>query len=129
MRTGFGVSMRLKVREAGSAAGALLVLASTLAACVPTESALPPRGVAVSGPPPAPIEEVAPAAAPFPAAVWVAGYWHWTGMHYAWIPGHWENAPPGTAWAAPRYVRTEAGYYYEAGTWKPAPPPSGNALR
>jgi hypothetical protein len=61
-----------------------------------------------------------PPAAAAPGAVWVAGYWHWTGMQYTWIPGHWENAPPGTAWAAPKYVRADGGYFYEAGGWKPA---------
>ncbi len=24
---------------------------------------------------------------------WVSGYWHWTGVEYTWIPGHWEPAP------------------------------------
>jgi hypothetical protein len=111
-----------------------IAAATSLAGCVATETVLPARGVAVSGPPPAPLAETAPPAAP-PGAVWVAGYWHWTGMQYTWIPGHWENAPPGTAWAAPRYVRADGGYFYEAGGWKPASEDSrrvhgsANALR
>lgn len=103
-----------------------IAVAAQLGGCVATETAVPAssvRGVAVSGPPPAPLAEAtAPGAnpgAPNPGAVWVTGYWHWTGMQYTWIPGHWENAPPGTAWAAPRYVRAEGGYFYEAGGWKP----------
>jgi hypothetical protein len=87
--------------------------------CVATETTPPARGVIVRGPPPAPIAEAAPPAAPSPSAAWVAGYWHWTGMQYTWIPGHWENAPPGTAWAPPRYLSADGAYYYEAGTWKP----------
>ena len=102
--------------------------ASAQAACVATETAFPARGVVVRGPPPEPITEPPPqASAPSPASVWVAGYWHWTGMQYTWIPGHWENAPPGTAWAAPRYTSADGAYYYEAGAWKPVRP-SANAL-
>jgi hypothetical protein len=50
-------------------------------------------------------------------------------MQYAWIPGHWENAPPGTAWTPPRYLSADGAYYYEAGAWKPVSPnpPRGNA--
>ena len=104
--------------------------------CVATQSSVAARGVVVNGPPPAPIAELQRPAAPSGRAVWVAGYWHWTGMQYAWIPGHWdENAPPGAAWAAPRYVSADGAYYYEAGGWKPVgtPPAQGrataNALR
>jgi hypothetical protein len=56
--------------------------------------------------------------APLPGeTVWVAGYWHWTGMRYTWIPGHWERAPAGAAWRAPRYWTSEGSYYYEPGGW------------
>jgi WXXGXW repeat (2 copies) len=94
------------------------VAAAALVGCVATETMAPARGVVVSGPPPAPIAEVI-VVAPAPDSVWVAGYWHWTGMQYAWIPGHWEKAPPGTAWAAPRYVKADGAYVYEAGAWRP----------
>jgi hypothetical protein len=119
--------------------------AAASAGCVATESGAVPRGVAVSGPPPAPIPEAARPPAPGPNsanAVWIAGYWHWTGMQYTWIPGHWESAPPGAAWSAPRYVSTDGAYFYEAGAWRgaagaagaagnavpPGPPPRANAL-
>ena len=85
-----------------------------------TATASDPRGVVVSGPPPAPMAEAQRPPPPSPGAVWIEGYWHWTGMQYAWIPGHWEAAPPGAAWAAPKYVTVNGAYYYEAGTWKPA---------
>jgi hypothetical protein len=101
------------------------------AACVVNEPEAPPRGVVVSGPPPAPVAENRPPA-PNPQASWVPGYWHWTGMQYAWIPGHWEAPPPGQAvWAAPRVTPTPDGrYVYESGGWRPAnPPANGNALR
>jgi WXXGXW repeat (2 copies) len=76
----------------------------------------PATGVAVSGPPPEPMRE-APPPAPDAQAVWVAGYWHWSGMQYTWIPGHWERAPPGASWHAPRYSIREGTYFYEPGGW------------
>jgi hypothetical protein len=104
-----------------------------LGGCVATEVAAPPRGVVVSGPPPAPMAEIDRPAAPSQASVWIVGYWHWTGTQYTWIPGHWENAPPGAAWNAPRYVAHGGAYFYEAGTWRPSegagPRTSANALR
>jgi hypothetical protein len=53
--------------------------------------------------------------------VWIAGYWHWSGMQYTWIPGHWENAPPGARWRAPRYSIREGTYFYEPGSWSRHP--------
>jgi hypothetical protein len=100
-----------------------LGIALTSAGCVATAQSPPSRGIVVSGPPPAPLAEDRPLAGR-PGATWVAGYWHWTGMQYAWIPGHWESAPPGATWSAPRYVNADGSYFYEAGTWRggvPAP--------
>jgi WXXGXW repeat (2 copies) len=76
----------------------------------------PPSGVAVSGPPPQPLQETR-LPPPDSAAVWIAGYWHWTGMQYTWIPGHWEAAPPGARWRAPHYSIREGTYFYEPGVW------------
>ncbi len=110
----------------GWAAAALMALA--VLGCVATESPVEPRGVPVSRPPPAMRAEAPRPPPPSAASVWIDGYWHWNGMQYAWIPGHWENASPGTTWAAPRYTSTTDGaYFYEPGTWKPAS--SANALR
>jgi len=121
---------------------AVLIIGITLAAsngCVATAQSTPARGVVVSGPPPAPLAEDHPAQ-PAASAQWVAGYWHWTGMQYAWIPGHWETPPPGAIWSAPRYMTADGAYFYEAGGWnggqpqRPAQPPQqtsqhANALR
>jgi hypothetical protein len=98
---------------------ALVSAASTsLGGCVATVTGPPPRGVVVSGPPPAPINEERPVA-PGPSAVWITGYWHWTGIQYAWIPGHWEASPPaGATWHEPRYVRAGGAYFYEPGGWR-----------
>jgi hypothetical protein len=83
---------------------------------VETSVGVPPPGIAVSGPPPAPMNESRPAP-PVGRVVWVAGYWHWTGMQYAWIPGHWEGERPGAMWHAPRYVLRDGVYFYQPGGW------------
>jgi hypothetical protein len=91
-------------------------LAAAFAAGCVIEAGPAPAGVPVAGPPPQPMAEV-PSRAPAAQAIWVAGYWHWTGMQYTWIPGHWEIPPPGSLWRAPRYSLREGTYFYEAGSW------------
>lgn len=103
--------------------GTAAILQLLLTACVAGTPATPARGVVVSGPPPAALAETRPAP-PSPAASWVSGYWHWNGSTYAWIPGHWENAPPGMVWYAPNYGATADGHYlYEPGTFRPGSAP------
>lgn len=98
---------------------AVLLVALAVSGCVATAESMPTRGVVVSGPPPAPLNEPRPEPQPPQAGVraaWVAGYWHWTGMQYAWIPGHWDRAPQGQ-WVGPRYFQQGGQYRYEAGGW------------
>src|SRR5579863_6347123 len=95
---------------------AVLASLSMVTACVVEGGGGPAPGTAVSGPPPAPMEERSPAQ-PAAGATWVAGYWHWTGMQYTWIPGHWEHGPPGSRWHAPRYSLRDGTYFYEPGGW------------
>jgi hypothetical protein len=105
---------------------AAIIAAAAVLSCsgcvVETVGGAPPPGVAVGGPPPAPMQETRP---PTPAGrvVWVSGYWHWTGMQYTWIPGHWEEERPGAIWRAPRYSLREGVYFYEPGGWSAPPPP------
>lgn len=105
-------------------------MALVAAGCVVNEPESPPRGVVVSGPPPAPMREEARPPPPSPQSIWVAGYWHWTGLQYAWIPGHWEMPPAGTVWTSPQVIVQDGRYIYESGGWKNgAVPPSRNAVR
>lgn len=107
--------MAMRARSACTAVFAI-ALGSSTAGCVATDTPPPARGVVVTGPPPAPLVE-SPPPPPHPGAQFVAGYWHWTGVQYAWIPGHWESAPAGATWQAPRYSTTASGYVYEPGAW------------
>ena len=104
-------------RSMRRATAAVALLALSLAgACVVEAGFAPPVGVAVSGPPPEPMGEARPMP-PDAQAVWIAGYWHWSGMQYTWIPGHWVRAPPGASWHPPRYSIREGTYFYEPGGW------------
>jgi WXXGXW repeat (2 copies) len=105
---------------------ALALALLTTGACVVNEAESPSRGVVVSGPPPPAVREERPTA-PSPQSVWVVGYWHWTGMQYAWIPGHWDAPPPGAVWNAPVYSARDGKYFYETGGWKTGG--TRNALR
>ena len=116
--------MRRRLGSTGCLA-LVAVLAATSGACIVNEAESPARGVVVSGPPPAPVREDR-GTAPSPQAVWVGGYWHWTGMQYAWIPGHWDAPPPGAVWNAPVYTARDGKYFYETGGWNA---PSRNAVR
>jgi hypothetical protein len=95
-----------------------LLLMSGGGGCVVETVHAPSSAVAVSGPPPDPMQENRPPTPPSARAIWVAGYWHWTGMQYTWIPGHWEQAPPpGARWRAPHYSLRDGTYFYEPGGW------------
>jgi len=99
------------------ALGLILAATSLAAGCV-IEGGISasPGAVVVTSPPPPPVVE-ARSPAQDPQAIWVAGYWHWTGMQYTWIPGHWELAPAGARWRAPRYWVREGTYFYQPGGW------------
>jgi hypothetical protein len=79
--------------------------------------------VVVQNPPPPPPQ---PADAymgppPFPNAVWINGYWAWTGQGYQWAAGHWIQAPPGgyTIYVAPHWrYRPDGTYVYIGGYWR-----------
>lgn len=95
----------------------LLALAIS-AGCAATQENGPPRVVQVAAPPPSPLPEV-PSGPTSPDMVWVAGYWHWSGVRYVWIPGHWESSRPEQAWQPPAYSFSGGRWTYRPGQWAP----------
>jgi len=79
----------------------------------------PVQEVAVETAPPAPIEEVRPAA-PFVGALWIPGFWHWQGGRHVWVAGRWSATPAGHAWEADRWDHRKDGHWvHRPGHWHP----------
>lgn len=90
---------------------AAMLGAIAVSGCVTGGEVRPTRAEATAGPPPRPgkptaarmladipgsrsAEHTTTPQAPRPGHVWVAGYWHWSGMRYEWVPGRWEQEAP-----------------------------------
>jgi hypothetical protein len=114
-------------------AARLLVLtsisAALLSACVvapprtevvyrnyPADNAPPPDTAVVYGAPPAPLVEVVPVA-PFLGAVWVGGFWGWSGSRHVWSPGHYIRAVPGYRWTPHRWETSNGRWALRGGFW------------
>lgn len=109
-----GMSFSVRTGWAVAAFGVMVAASS----CVIVESSPPPRGVVVNSAPPPPPREPAPVR-PSAQAVWVPGYWHWTGLEYTWIRGRWTQPPAaGATWHAPRYSIQGGQHTYEPGGWR-----------
>ena len=71
-------------------------------------------------PPPAPVREVM-VARPHPDAVWVEGYYSYSGYggRYDWVPGHWEVPPPRyRTFVRPHWQPRGGSYVYVRGYWR-----------
>jgi hypothetical protein len=79
----------------------------------------PPVGeVVVSAPPPPAIDEVRPPQ-PFEGAIWIPGFWHYSGGHHLWVAGRWSARPAGYGWAPPGWDRREDGRWeHHEGHWE-----------
>lgn len=66
--------------------------------------------------PPPPYVEVVPAI-PFAGAVWIGGYWGWSGGRHQWVPGRWEHPRPGYSWRAHAWVQQGGRWHLRAGGW------------
>ena len=55
--------------------------------------------------PPPPYAEVIPVI-PFAGAIWLGGYWGWSGGRHVWVGGRWDHPRPGYGWAPHRWPRT-----------------------
>lgn len=67
-------------------------------------------------PPPAPYVEVIPVL-PFFGALWIAGYWGWSGGRHHWVGGHYERPRAGYGWAPHRWVPQSNGWALRGGGW------------
>jgi hypothetical protein len=100
------------------------VSASALSACVvapyPRQAGYyPPAGasVVVDVAPPAPYAEAVPVV-PFAGAVWIGGYWGWSGSRHSWVPGRWEHPRAGYAWAPQRWEQRGGRWHLHEGGWQ-----------
>lgn len=75
-----------------------------------------PTVIVVDRAPPAPRVETQPAP-PGTGAVWVPGYWNWTGTQYDWVAGHWESGRSGYAWVPHRWEMVNGRWQLTGGTW------------
>ena len=72
--------------------------------------------VVVDVPPPAPYVEVVPAI-PFPGAIWIGGYWGWSGGRHNWVPGRWDHPRPGYRWQPHAWVQQGGRWQLHGGGW------------
>jgi hypothetical protein len=106
--------MRIVDRSLFTAA-ALFALAG---ACVPP----PPTGpvdesaLVIEAAPPEPVPE-AISDPPWPGAVWIGGYWNWTGVRFVWLGGRWERPTPGFRWMPHRWERRAGHFRFVPGHW------------
>jgi hypothetical protein len=54
---------------------------------------------------------------PFPGAVWVHGYWTFTGKRYVWSKGYWTKPRHGFVYRQPRWKKSGNVWYYHPGRW------------
>ena len=80
----------------------------------------PEPGVAVSGSPPAAIEELPPDQKPEGANVaWIPGYWGWDDERsdFLWVSGVWRALPPGRQWVPGYWGRSAQRFQWISGYW------------
>lgn len=72
--------------------------------------------VVVDVAPPAPYVEVVPAI-PFAGAIWIGGYWGWSGGRHHWVPGRWEGPRSGYGWRPHAWVQQGGHWHLRGGGW------------
>lgn len=73
-------------------------------------------GIVVDAPPPSPYAEVVPVA-PYPGAVWINGYWGWSGGRHTWVPGYYERPHPGYRYEPHRWENRGGRWHLRIGGW------------
>ena len=112
--------MRNKIEKTERAAiGVLAGLILAIAGCPGTYEVDYVGPVPIEEEPPPPQQEEIPPL-PYEDAVWVYGYWNWSGVRYVWVPGRYMRRPaPGYYWYPGGYVRRGNRYIYVHGRWGP----------
>jgi len=87
--------------------GPQVIVEEPAPSCVVIDAAPPPLRVEVRPP------------RPFAGAIWVGGYWWWSGVRYEWTRGHYVRPHPGYRFVAPRWVRSGGRYYHVRGHYRP----------
>jgi len=111
------------MREPRFALTSAVLIASAIGicgiACIGSLQTHSPGSMCVARPPPEPLPEVQ-SGPPAPGMAWLAGYWHYNGTDYVWIPGHWESPRPGLVWKPPsvQYSADQKAWVYELGRWQ-----------
>ncbi len=70
--------------------------------------------VVVGVAPPPPYVETIPVV-PFPGAIWIGGYWGWSGGRHQWVPGRYEHARPGYRWQPHQWTQGPHGNWHQRG--------------
>ncbi|HEY9105923.1 MAG TPA: hypothetical protein VIN58_04535 [Roseateles sp.] len=73
-------------------------------------------GVVVDVAPPPPYAEVVPAL-PYAGAVWIEGYWGWSGGRHRWVPGYYERPRPGYRYEPHRWESRGGRWHLRGGGW------------
>jgi hypothetical protein len=109
-----------KLRVATAVVVSTLALSACVVAPYPRQSAYYPEGsgsgVVVDVAPPAPYVEVVPAV-PFAGAVWIGGYWGWSGGRHSWVPGRWDRPRSGYGWTPHRWEQRGGRWHLHEGGW------------
>jgi len=74
------------------------------------------HGVARLPPPPLLVES--PGTPPSRDAVWIPGFWSWTGQRFAWVAGTWSAPRPGMRWIEGHWKPDRGGWRWEPGRWR-----------
>lgn len=72
--------------------------------------------VVETAPPSAPYNELV-APAPYQGALWIDGYWGWSGHRHVWVAGRWERPRHGYVWRPHRWHHHHGRWHLRGGGW------------
>ena len=102
------------------AAASVCALSACVIAPYPRQGAYYPEAggaIITDVAPPAPYAEAVPVI-PYPGAVWIGGYWGWSGSRHNWVPGRWERGRHGYAWNPHHWENRGGRWRLEGGGWR-----------